>query len=596
MGNAPPTTTSMEAWIPKYGFCANITALDGNQILAERFDLIALGMQEATWGNKKENASHTGPKSVVQNWNINKDEKISSTTRSVAFNDTSKGVDASSDDDNSHGDTRLENGRVQGEKNLLSSNPRPPRTLRNGAVLSSLMQNSVVQLKVKEDAYLAAIEGADTVALRNMIQATLGDDYVNIVEEQRGQMRQSIWILKDKRPFVENLQISGANTGIGNVLSNKGGIVTSMDFHETRLTFLTAHLAAHEGDTYYKARCENIYDILKSSRTFDLSKKHDIDLALSSHHIFVSGDLNFRTKFNNPNKKIEISSDSSFRKKYEDTIHQQNIRRAMRIIRDKEWGALHSFDELQKGLEAEDFLVNFLTLPCNFHPTFKVNRTEGFSYKDQRCPSYTDRILYKSAPNLLSNIKPLSYEACDGFITSDHKPVRGAFSIVTNDMIQKTTMEGIFSLKFSNIECKLHAADSLGYSDPYVMFIWDNIEMREEGRVRFHLGGKMGKRSKYPSTSFKSKTLDPKWPNEEISLLTCKSEIGVDAMLYICVYDYDFLSDDAILGALPLSIHELVLMNAEESGKEITFDKELERNGKHEGRIKFKLKLSMVVG
>lgn len=110
----------------------------------------------------------------------------------------------------------------------------------------------LTEAKVKEDIYLAAVEGADTVTIQKMMNITLGDNYSLIKKEQRGQMRLFVWALKDVALCIQNMKISGANTGVGNVLANKGGIVLSMDYQETRLTFLTAHLAAHEGENYYK--------------------------------------------------------------------------------------------------------------------------------------------------------------------------------------------------------------------------------------------------------------------------------------------------------------------------------------------------------
>ena len=47
--------------------------------------------------------------------------------------------------------------------------------------------------------------------------------------------------------------------------------------------------------------------------------------------------------------------------------------------------------------------------------------------------SYTDRILWKSSDGLVSNITPLLYEPCPNFITSDHKPIRGAYLLKTNN-------------------------------------------------------------------------------------------------------------------------------------------------------------------
>ena len=173
-----------------------MTTFDDQDIGSEQFGLIVIGMQEATWGaGKKEN-----------------------------FN----------------------------ESNQQEMNETYQTQFEEGLTEDSYKRVDTIQAKVKEDIYLAAVEGTDTVTLQKMIKMTLGDDYSLIKKEQRGQMRLFVWALKDVALCIQNIKVTGANTGVGNVLANKGGIVLSMDYQETRLTFLTAHLAAHEGDHYYK--------------------------------------------------------------------------------------------------------------------------------------------------------------------------------------------------------------------------------------------------------------------------------------------------------------------------------------------------------
>lgn len=525
VGNAPPTFDSMKAWIPEGGSTSKVTMLDGDEIIAEHFDLIVVGMQEAVWGKK---SVRDGDEPLVGSSVRRKISKIS----------------------------------VRGEDPLADEADEEE-------VSQELAQ-------VKEEAYLSSVEGQDTVALRNMIASILGDSYTNIAQEQRGQMRQSIWALKGVAPFIKNLKVTKVNTGIGNVLANKGGIVISMIYQDTRIAFLSAHLAAHEGESFYKNRCDNVFDILKGSKTFDLSKKHDIDLALCSHHMIVCGDLNFRTVFDG-----------------ERNSHEDNVKRAKGLIEAEDWSTLYSFDELHKGLRRGDLLNGFNTLPCDFNPTFKVNRSEGYDYKDQRVPSYTDRILYKSSPGLSGNLEQIAYEPCADFTTSDHKPIRGAFSIIPNDMVPPIFLEEKYRIEFSNLECEdLLVADRTS-SDPYIMFIWDSAEVQEERSYNWHF---WSRKKRFPATSFKRQTLNPKWPGKKISLVTTSQEMRTDATLYVVVYDYDFMSDDDMLGTLPLNISELLKIKHGDTSKELTFDSPLERYGKCHGRIKFKLEISQIVG
>jgi hypothetical protein len=489
----------MKAWIPEDGCSYEVTTLDDEIIDSPRFDVIAIGMQEATWTSKKKKKG--------------KDDS---------------GIEIEDDEDND-------------ENNIL-----------------------------------AALEGEDTVTLRKMGKAILGDSYRLVAEEIRGQMRLYIWACEDLVPYMDNVKVSGANTGIGNVLANKGGIVVSFEYKKTRLSFLSAHLAAHEGESYYQARCENVYDILRSSKTHPLSNK--FDLSLTSHHMFVFGDLNFRTKF-------EVKAE-----------HEQNVQRALELIEKEDFRTLYSFDELHKGVNKGDLLLGFETLPCRFHPTFKVQREPGFVYKEQRTPSYTDRILFKSGVGLESFMKPLAYEPCVDFVTSDHKPIRGAFSIATNETIDALDLGCRFRMVFSDMECSdLPAGDVDGKSDPFLMFVWDGIDMVQENRRRFRLPVPFTDQS-WPRTSYISKNLNPRWKGQEVVLASTRHDVSTAGILYVAAFDYDFGAPDDVLGTLALNIRQLVTMNVGESNKSFFFDRPLTANGKNAGQIKFKLEITRFVG
>lgn len=232
---------------------------------------------------------------------------------------------------------------------------------------------------------------------------------------QRGQMLLEVYAHKTQIK-VDVLHLTAQNTGRAG-LANKGGIVSEILINgHTKLSFLTAHLEAHEGYTKYQTRCKTITDI------FDGTKVNKIlpDISSTSHYSFVMGDLNFRTELNNCN---DISEDE-----HKDIIND--------LIKQKDWNKLNDIDELGRAIKNKECLVGYNTLLCNFPPTFKVERQTGYKYINKRRPSYTDRILWKTSHELNNNIKPLIYEPIDNFTSSDHKPIRSAFSITMNEPFQ----------------------------------------------------------------------------------------------------------------------------------------------------------------
>jgi len=235
------------------------------------------------------------------------------------------------------------------------------------------------------------------------------------VHYQRGEMRLLILVRKDIAHLLEDVSCKAGNTGVGSFLPNKGGIKVTLTICKTRLSFVTAHLAAHEGPAYYASRCSNITNIFDQTRNDKLADPHDC--TINSHHTFVFGDLNFR--INLPNK--------------EEIEHKKHVKDVFKLIVKRDWKALNAYDELLQAVEKGDCMVGFKTLPCHFPPTFKVKRAEGFAYHPERTPSYTDRILWKSSHGLKTDLLPILYEPCPSFNTSDHKAIRGAFSILPRD-------------------------------------------------------------------------------------------------------------------------------------------------------------------
>jgi len=240
--------------------------------------------------------------------------------------------------------------------------------------------------------------------------------YERAVSCQLGQMRLIIYYNASNIDVDVN-SVKYKPTGLGG-LANKGGIVAEVTVNElTRLSFLTAHLEAHEGDEKYQTRCTSFMDILSNTKSRTTPVK--LDVSLASHFTFCMGDLNFRTRV----PGVEPGS-------------ERHVKICHNITKAKDWVLLNRYDELASAVRNKDCLAGFRTPYCNFDPTFKVARQLGYEYNPKRSPSFTDRILFKTGDQLEAGIKPVLYEPIERFTTSDHKPIRGAFSIRLNDRLQ----------------------------------------------------------------------------------------------------------------------------------------------------------------
>ena len=144
-----------------------------------------------------------------------------------------------------------------------------------------------------------------------------------------------------------------------------------MTIRKTRLAFISAHLAAHEGLNYYLRRNHDIRSILDGGKM----KHHDA--SLTNHHCFIFGDLNYRLRY--PSTHAEPERAANLAAKY---VREQNFKE------------LNTFDELRDGLNKQEVMAGFVTPPCLFPPTFKVERGAGFKYQPQRSPRKTETTTY----------------------------------------------------------------------------------------------------------------------------------------------------------------------------------------------------------
>ena len=225
--------------------------------------------------------------------------------------------------------------------------------------------------------------------------------------------------------------------------------------------------------------------------------------------------------------------------------------------------------------------------------------------------SYTDRILWKSAEGMANNVIPFLYEPCPDFITSDHKPIRGAFavklnksrpsskqdhfhSLVTHNGTESEPVERQIQILVSDMKCtNLPIMDNEligGLSDPYVKFLSSPKEL-------------LYSNSSWPKSSTINKSLNPVWKESYHLTLDwkgMKNGLAEGAMLMLTVVDYDATSANDVIGTVALNLNELVseldLSGRGPSDKvqETYISKPILRNGQEYGMLECKLKTAFL--
>ena len=112
-----------------------------------------------------------------------------------------------------------------------------------------------------------------------------------------------------------------------------------------------------------------------------------MDATIYSHHMFICGDLNYRLRLNSNDENNSSSKNlKNSNKEDNEPDNGSGYSQAMKLIGEQKWRELYAGDELCMALENKECLVGFETLPCDFSPTFKVAREEGYVYNEKRTP------------------------------------------------------------------------------------------------------------------------------------------------------------------------------------------------------------------
>ncbi|EDR27813.1 type II inositol-1,4,5-trisphosphate 5-phosphatase precursor, putative [Entamoeba dispar SAW760] len=188
----------------------------------------------------------------------------------------------------------------------------------------------------------------------------------------------------------ENIRV-GAMSG---ALANKGGVAYRMKVYDSTICFVVSHLAAHQ--EFWNKRNEDWAEISKMKISYyDSVSRCSKKVNLLQHDIVIwMGDLNYR---------IEMS----------DIEVRKNIRK-------KDYTELAKNDQLLNSIRRKQAFHNFYEAIINFGPTFKVKIGENNEYKENRIPSWCDRVLWKTENRHFVDAKEYTSHE---LYTSDHKPV-----------------------------------------------------------------------------------------------------------------------------------------------------------------------------
>lgn len=247
---------------------------------------------------------------------------------------------------------------------------------------------------------------------------------------------------------IQDMESAGVGVGLAE-MGNKGAVALRFKYHSagtsTELTFVAAHLAAMEWEV--KRRNEDWKNIVRglvfssttSKTTTSLSAEERPLLSISprsaslykpTSHLFVAGDLNYRTSSIKP-------SPTDHKETFPQPHHDESS--------PNHFSALFSHDQLSQERSANRTLQGLQEADVTFPPTYKYlskgpfltpdSQLKQWNWAAHRWPSWCDRILYLPFPAWLHTtmspptINIHKYASLPLLPTSDHRPVTLSVSV-----------------------------------------------------------------------------------------------------------------------------------------------------------------------
>ncbi|SPQ18154.1 b2308100-bce0-45c7-bb3e-237ae9db2810 [Thermothielavioides terrestris] len=198
---------------------------------------------------------------------------------------------------------------------------------------------------------------------------------------------------------IKNVEGSVKKTGLSGMAGNKGAVAIRLDYANTPICFVTAHLAA--GFANYEERNRDY-------ATIDQGLRFQRNRGIDDHDsVLWFGDFNYRIGL-----RLEDAKE---------LVKRRNLER------------LFENDQLNLQMVAGLAFPFYSEARITFMPTYKfdIGTDEYDSSEKARIPAWTDRILRKG-----SNLRQLAYNSAP-LRFSDHRPVYAVFECTVNIVNEK---------------------------------------------------------------------------------------------------------------------------------------------------------------
>ncbi|KAL3752836.1 hypothetical protein ACJRO7_000265 [Eucalyptus globulus] len=268
-----------------------------------------------------------------------------------------------------------------------------------------------------------------------------GNTFERMGSRQLAGLLIAIWVRKNLRTHVGDVDVAAVACGFGRAIGNKGGVGLRIRVYDRIICFVNCHLAAHlEAVNRRNADFDHIYRTMAFSRSYNVLNAAAAGVSSSAQMPRSMSNTSHNSEESRPDLSqadmVVFLGDFNYR------LFGISYDEARDFVSQRSFDWLREKDQLRAEMKAGKVFQGMREALIRFPPTYKFERHQaglgGYdSGEKKRIPAWCDRIIYRD--NRSSSVSEcslecpivtsiLQYEACMDVTDSDHKPVRCKFS------------------------------------------------------------------------------------------------------------------------------------------------------------------------
>nr|CAC81919.1 inositol 1,4,5-trisphosphate 5-phosphatase [Arabidopsis thaliana] len=252
----------------------------------------------------------------------------------------------------------------------------------------------------------------------------------------------SLWVRKNLRTHVGDIDVAAVPCGFGRAIGNKGGVGLRIRVFDRIMCFINCHLAAHlEAVNRRNADFDHIYKTMSFTRSSNAHNAPAAGVSTGSHTTKSANNANVNTE--ETKQDLAEADMVVFFGDFNNRLFGISYDEARDFVSQRSFDWLREKDQLRAEMKAGRVFQGMREAIITFPPTYKFERHRpglgGYdSGEKKRIPAWCDRVIFRdtrTSPESECSLdcpvvaSIMLYDACMDVTESDHKPVRCKFHV-----------------------------------------------------------------------------------------------------------------------------------------------------------------------